>query len=205
MSHHAYPDTRVVRTRSLLHAAMLELLEGMPYSAVSVTDITKKAGVNRVTFYSHYSSKADLLEEIMEEKFSQYFSIVEYIKPLKDIDQLIAGLEVYFRKSLQHISQNVKFYRLLFSGVLPDYKDRFEKRFQDRLKQLMLKAGANAGADARVDFDFYVEWNVGGTIQTIRKWLDNGMNPPQEQFIEQMLLISAVSSKLFGVRGEELP
>jgi len=57
-------------------------------------------------------------------------------------------------------------------------------------------------AEFRVDF--YVEWNVGATTQTIRKWLDNGMNPSQEQFIEQMLLISAVSSKLFGVRGEEL-
>ncbi|BBI35867.1 TetR/AcrR family transcriptional regulator [Cohnella abietis] len=202
MSHYEYLDKSVVRTRLLLHAAILDLIDDRPYASVSVTDITKKAGVNRVTFYSYYSSKAELMEEIIEEKFNEYFSIVECIEPLKDIDQLMAGLEIYFRKSLHHISLNVKFYRILLSGALLEYKDQFEKRLHVCLKQILRKAEINGGKKSPVDLDFYIEWTIGGTIHIIHKWLASGMSTSQEQFMKQMLLISAVSSKLFGTSGD---
>ncbi|TVX99060.1 TetR/AcrR family transcriptional regulator [Cohnella terricola] len=201
MSHQESPDTRAARTRTLLHAALLDLVNEKPYVEVSVTDIAKKAGINRVTFYSHYSSKDELIEEIVEEKFNEYFAIVEYIKPLKEMERLMAALEIYFRKSLYHIRRNMKFYRLLLSGALPEYKDRFEGQLHVRLKQILRKAEINGGVKSPVDFDFYVEWTIGGSIHIIRKWLAGEMSTSQEQFMEQMLLISAVSSKLFGTSG----
>ncbi|WP_127534450.1 TetR/AcrR family transcriptional regulator [Paenibacillus kobensis] len=204
MNHYNYPDTRVVRTRSAIHEAILALLEVMPYSTISVTDIAKKAGVNRVTFYSHYSSKAELLEELMEEKFSEYFAMVDSIKPLKELDQLMAVLETYFRSSLDHISRNVTFYRMLLSGALPEYKRRFEDRLHASMACILKGTEGRDGATSKVDLDFYIEWTVGGTVHVIRKWLNSGMDASHEQFMEQMLLISAVSSKLFGVRGEML-
>lgn len=57
----ANTDRRVLRTRSQLDAAFVDLLHRRSYGNIRVSDITKKAGVGRATFYAHYSSKDDLL------------------------------------------------------------------------------------------------------------------------------------------------
>jgi AcrR family transcriptional regulator len=54
-------DQRVVRTRKQVDAAFVDLLHRRAYGNIRVSDITKKAGVGRATFYAHYSSKDDLL------------------------------------------------------------------------------------------------------------------------------------------------
>src|SRR5438552_2594273 len=54
-------DQRVVRTRKRVDAAFVELLHRRAYGNIRVSDITRKAGVGRATFYAHYSSKDDLL------------------------------------------------------------------------------------------------------------------------------------------------
>jgi AcrR family transcriptional regulator len=51
----------VIRTSRHIDAAFIELLGRRAYSNIRVSDITKKAGVGRATFYAHYSSKDDLL------------------------------------------------------------------------------------------------------------------------------------------------
>jgi AcrR family transcriptional regulator len=57
----AKPDRRVVRTRRQLDTAFVDLLHRRTYGNIRVSDITRKAGVGRATFYAHYSSKDDLL------------------------------------------------------------------------------------------------------------------------------------------------
>ena len=54
-------DRRVRRTRQRLKEALLELIAGQPYESITVEDITRRADVGRSTFYSHYTSKDELL------------------------------------------------------------------------------------------------------------------------------------------------
>ena len=53
-------------TSKLMNEALLSLLEKKPFDFITVTDITKKAGVNRSTFYLHYDNVYELLEETIE-------------------------------------------------------------------------------------------------------------------------------------------
>ena len=55
-------DPRVVRTRALISDAFLELLDANPLSKITVSAIATKAGVNRKTFYLHFSSVEELVE-----------------------------------------------------------------------------------------------------------------------------------------------
>jgi AcrR family transcriptional regulator len=54
-------DQRVARTRRQIDSAFVELLHRRAYGNLRVSDITKKAGVGRATFYAHYCSKDELL------------------------------------------------------------------------------------------------------------------------------------------------
>lgn len=62
-------DPRVKRTRSLLEQAFMEVVAGKGFQAVSVQDITERAGVNRATFYAHFTDKFDLLDHTVRQGF----------------------------------------------------------------------------------------------------------------------------------------
>ncbi len=57
-------NQRIMLTRRLLKEALLRLLESAPLDKISVTQLCQEAGVNRATFYRHYTSQEDVLQEI---------------------------------------------------------------------------------------------------------------------------------------------
>ncbi|MCR4695470.1 MAG: TetR/AcrR family transcriptional regulator [Pseudobutyrivibrio sp.] len=60
-------DLRVRRTIASIRKAFYELVLEGNYSDISITDLTDRAGINRKTFYLHYSGLDDLVAEIEEE------------------------------------------------------------------------------------------------------------------------------------------
>lgn len=62
-------DPRVRRTRQLLEQAFMQELREKGFQALSVQDITQRAGVNRATFYSHFEDKYALLEHSIRQGF----------------------------------------------------------------------------------------------------------------------------------------
>lgn len=61
-------DPRAKRTRTLLQQALGELLTERSLASVTIADITRRATVNRATFYAHFRDKDDLLEHCLREK-----------------------------------------------------------------------------------------------------------------------------------------
>jgi len=64
-------DPRVKRTRQMLDQAFLELLAEKGFDAISVQDVTARAGVNRATFYAHFPDKFALLDYSIRESFRE--------------------------------------------------------------------------------------------------------------------------------------
>jgi AcrR family transcriptional regulator len=59
-------DSRAVRTRAQIDSAFVMLLHRRSYDNMHVSDITRKAGVGRATFYAHFTSKDDLLRSQLQ-------------------------------------------------------------------------------------------------------------------------------------------
>jgi len=57
-------DARVLQTQSVLAEAILELAGTKPVAQVSVAELTRRAGINRATFYDHFSSPGELLASV---------------------------------------------------------------------------------------------------------------------------------------------
>ena len=65
-------DNRRVRmTKKLIKDAYLELLETNPSEKISVTDICRKADVNRSTFYMYYEDPITLRQDIENDLMEQ--------------------------------------------------------------------------------------------------------------------------------------
>lgn len=61
-------DPRIQRTRKLLTQAMGELLGEKSFQSITVSEITARATLNRVTFYAHFRDKYDLFEYFIREQ-----------------------------------------------------------------------------------------------------------------------------------------
>jgi len=59
-------DRRVIRTRTALFDALVALIRTKSYDSIKVEDILVRANVGRSTFYSHFTSKDELLERSLE-------------------------------------------------------------------------------------------------------------------------------------------
>lgn len=64
-------DPRVQRTRDQIEQAFLEELDQKSLQSVTVGDITRRAGVNRATFYAHFDDKYALFDHVVRMTFSE--------------------------------------------------------------------------------------------------------------------------------------
>lgn len=62
-------DPRVLRTRQSLGQAFGHLLREKGFEAITVQDITQRAGLNRATFYAHFPDKYALLDFRIRQAF----------------------------------------------------------------------------------------------------------------------------------------
>jgi len=97
-------DRRVARTRTALFDALVRLIRRADYDRITVEDILREADVGRSTFYSHFTSKGDLLqkslnrlkEELLEASDAQHGwtptrALFEHISRHADLRAKLAG------------------------------------------------------------------------------------------------------------------
>lgn len=97
-------DRRIVRTRNNLKRAMLELVKEKDFKDISITEIAKSANCNRVTFYSHYESSTQLLEDIFR----------DYLEQLTmNYKQSFAGKKTF---SLSDPSRNIAIFKFIYDN-----------------------------------------------------------------------------------------
>ena len=65
-------------TKRALAAAMKELMEQMPFSKISVSNIAEQCGMNRKSFYYHFKDKYDLVNWIFDMEYLQLSSRQDY-------------------------------------------------------------------------------------------------------------------------------
>jgi len=79
-------DKRILRTRHIIEQTLLGMLYVMPLDKVSVTELCRRAHVDRGTFYRHYASRDDLAEKLAERLLDELNSDI-YLR----IERIIEG------------------------------------------------------------------------------------------------------------------
>ena len=64
-------QSRQTKTKDELKAALTQLMREKDFDAITVSDITRQAGINRGTFYLHYTDKAHFIDQMVQEIFDQ--------------------------------------------------------------------------------------------------------------------------------------
>ena len=114
-------ESKYFHTALRMDEALIALLEEKDLEYITVKEICRQAGVNRSTFYLHYETIADLVNEALEminQRFLSYFPQQEE-KVLGNMsgrkrEELVLVTREYLLPYLRFIRDHKKVYRAAF-------------------------------------------------------------------------------------------
>lgn len=71
-------DRRIIRTKRAIYSAISELMSEKRLDQITVTDIARKADINRKTFYTYYSSPDDVIDEAIHDSLKAFAADIEH-------------------------------------------------------------------------------------------------------------------------------
>lgn len=101
-------DPRVVRTRGALQDALLALALERELDEITVSDIVERAGVNRSSFYQHYTDKDTLLSDALGRGLEE---VAERAAVCAAVPVFVEGVPLGLTMYLEHIAANAPLYR----------------------------------------------------------------------------------------------
>jgi AcrR family transcriptional regulator len=159
-------DRRVLYTRMFLRESLLALMKEKPVARITPTELCRHAGVNRNTFYTHFSSTEELLTSVENEFYETVKRSIEQLSGSGNITALIAEI-------CQSIADNYDLCKVILSA-------NGDKRFLEKLIHLAHDAtlagwkAACVQADEATLESLYT-FSVNGSVAIIERWVADGM------------------------------
>lgn len=115
-------DQRVLLTRRLLQEGLLRLLERKDIDSIHVSELCAESGINRATFYRHYSQPRDILTALRS-------SMIRDVRTLAEKDRAERNIHLWLEHICQYFFDHAQQLRILF-------KTRTDDDFVNLIRQL---------------------------------------------------------------------
>ena len=90
------------RSRALIRSALLSLMKDKPFDRITITEIARRADINRGTFYAHYRNIGEVLESIQADVALEMSRIFEDLS----LRNIITDCEKILTKAVDFISRD---------------------------------------------------------------------------------------------------
>ena len=165
-------DVRVVKSKKAIRDALFAILAYKPINKITVKEIADEAGINRKTFYAHYDTIEDIINEMENELV---MNIDSYLK-----NCIISEYGInpyYFIRFINAIySNNPKFCESIVS--VHNYHFLAEKIKKVFKRQLI--ESLNPPEENRYIMEFKVEFYLSGASSVYIDWIRHGKPCPFE-------------------------
>lgn len=192
-------DRRVIRTQKRLNEALLSLMSEKGFQSVTVQDITKRADVNRATFYTYYHDKHEMLDCVIMEVLQEFEDCIT----VHDIEQTSASS--IFVRMFEHIGENANFYKIMLTkkGV-PGFARLMLKTICDSFEQHRMKYQIDS-KKLLVSEDILSIYTASSYLGLIMYWLENDMSYTPEEIATQLTNITRLGlPTVLGFSNQEV-
>lgn len=179
-----------IRSRKLIIQAFIELMQEKELEKITVTDIVKRADINRGTFYAHYQDTSAVIEQIGDDIIAK---LIEFLDEFQ--------YENFFRNPLpllvkisSYLEEDLEFYRILINSSGAE-------KFLTKLKKIFviyMELNSNVPESIKKSSEFYIRTNffAGGIISLYQLWFRGEMEQSLEAISNDISkLISASLSQ----------
>ncbi len=161
-----------VNTKRALTESLMKLLHTKRFDKITISEITNGCGMNRMTFYYHFSDIYDLM----------VWCIENYLRGLsrdrKDSKDWKSAFTAMLHKIESYRAEVINFY----NGVPRDKAESlmnyiFYAVFNDIVTTMILDLGIE-----EKDYDFMLKFICYGFVGTVLEWISNGL--PEDEIDE---------------------
>lgn len=158
-------DLRIIKTRRTIRNALVDLMSEKELSAVTISELSARAEINRKTFYRHYRTISDVVSELENEILSEFSEII------KNGNDSLLNIGAVFRD----ISALVERRRDFFVRLMTYNHDLFNNgkikaMLRKTLSVSLRKAGAAMGEQS---IKAVSEFLISGVLALYADWFDN--------------------------------
>ena len=150
--------------------SLLTLLDEKPMDDITISELTQKAGISRMTFYRNYSSKEDILSEHFRDVLARY---------KKDMGEKHGQGNYYDKKNIIHCFEYFYAQREFLESVI---KRGFDYIFLSMVDKYIMKTWWKHGdgqqkayclhAFAGALYNLYISWALNGYKETPEEMAD---------------------------------
>ena len=167
-------ESKYFNTALRMDEALIALLEKKDLEYITVKEICHQSGVNRSTFYLHYESIAELLDETMEminQRFLSYFPQEEEAvlgdMEHRELNDLVFVTQEYLLPYLRFIQGNKKVYRAAFRNPSSMQANARYGVLKQRILDPILERFEIPAARR----PYYIAYYVEGIAAIVKEWL----------------------------------
>jgi len=160
-------DRRTLRTREMIHEALLSLMLEKPYNKITVQHIIDRANIGRSTFYSHYETKDELLADSLEFMLEMLNNHLNH-----DISK---GRIIPARELFEHIKEDSRFMKALVkAGSENLFFDKATSNWNKNISVYILSQ-IPEGKETAVPIPLLTGYICNTLIYLLRWWINDKM------------------------------
>ncbi|HJE98009.1 TetR/AcrR family transcriptional regulator [Ligilactobacillus acidipiscis] len=172
-------DLRVTKTLQNIRQTVVTLLIEKPLSEITVTEIAKRAQIQRKTFYLHYNSVTDVLAEFEAELSHDVETMLTEISPFS-VQEFLTGLN-------ELLCKNYAFYQEIFCRQKNSFlSTQCKNILQDSLTERLRAENKKIAPE---DLKMYAEFISSGIVNIYGTWFISGQKLELADLIKKIQLI----------------
>lgn len=167
-------ESKYFATAARMDESFLELLEKKSFAYITVKEICEAAGVNRSTFYLHYETVNDLLDESVEHMNRQFLAHMArdteaFVTKLRTCpkEELYLVTPEYLMPYLGYIKEHKRLFRTAMENAQTlRLSDAYDRMFQHIFTPILERFGV-----PEQDRTYIMAFYIRGLMAIITEWL----------------------------------
>lgn len=159
-------------TRRAIKDALLSLLEKKSFGEITVSELSRAARINRVTFYSHYENIRNLMAEIETDLADQIIESMQSLFKCEHFHELTSNL--FLDAFLSNPQIGVWFMGEQTTGA-------GAKRIYEYSKALCIREWKKRKGTNDDELERFFDYYYAGAMAYLKNWYQSGLDKDQEK------------------------
>ena len=178
-------DRRTRYTKRVIKEVYIELLSELPSSKITVTEVCRRADINRGTFYLHYESLPCVMEDLENEVYDEIVSFIH--GSLADEENRQNLSDDFFIREFQ----NRKLQKILFDSY---YTERLHEKVVSYAESLLAELCMESGQLTEIEAELFASFMVYACLRAVRKMSEG----PKSELVEKSAFVNRLVKALFA-------
>ncbi len=171
-------DERYAVVEEAIIGAFFLLLDEKDPWHISVSDIVKRAGIVRSTFYNHYKDMPALINTIEDNTVNDVFVMMKQFHPHGSRELCRS----YFLSMCNYAQENKFLSDMFVSSNAFGYLEKSLKMFHKYISETLPRIPATKENEEGIGFA--IAYTIGGVIGILHKWIKDDFDLPAEDVAE---------------------